>query len=267
VADYTTSKSEDNQDPAGADGKTEFHALMLDRYDRAVNADKDNRLAYVDDLNFRAGNQWPTTLQKAREEDERPVLTINNIPQFIRQVTGDIRQNTPAIKVLPVDSGADKALAEILTGLIRNIEQQSHARYVYSSGADAAVSGGFGAWRIVTQYTDDDSFEQDIRIKPIQNALSVVWDPLATELNRSDANYCFVHYRLPKSEFQAQYPDASVTDFEISGDDTNAQQLRSWFDGEGVRVAEYWCKEPFTKKIAKLQDGSVIDVGEMSDEE
>ncbi len=253
-SDYST------QDPATeSDGKVAFHRMMLERYDRSCSADSDNRLAYIDDMRFRAGIQWPTSLQNQREQEDRPVLTINGTSQFVRQVTGDIRQNAPAIKVLPVDSGADKAVAEIYNGLIRNIEQQSHARYVYSTGADAAVSGGFGAWRIVTEYTDDDSFEQDIRIKPIQNALSVVWDPLATDLSKIDANFCFVHYRLPKSEFKAQYPDAICVDFETATDDSDAQALRSWFDGEGVRVAEYWCKEPVTKKICKLQDGSVID--------
>lgn len=260
---YSTAElPEDNPHDAG-----EFHKRMLDRYDRAISADQENRLAYVDDTRFRAGVQWPSNLQSQREQDDRPVLTINGIPQFVRQVTGDIRQNAPAIKVLPVDDGADKAVAEILNGLIRNIEQQSHARYVYSTGADAAVTGGFGAWRIVTEYTDDDSFEQDIRIKPIQNALSVIWDPLATELNKTDANYCFVHYRLPKSEFKAQYPNAICVDFEITSDDKDAVSLRSWFDGEGVRVAEYWCKEPVTKKICKLQSGEVIDCTDLDDAE
>lgn len=262
---YSTAETPD--EPNSKDGLTEFHRRMLDRYDRSIAADSENRLAAVDDLCFRAGVQWPSTLQAQREQDERPVLTINEIPKYVRQVTGDIRQNTPSIKVLPVDDGADKAIAEILNGLIRNIEQQSHARYVYSSGGDSAVTAGFGAWRIVTQYTDDDSFEQDIRIKPIQNALSVVWDPLSTEFNKSDGNFCFVHYRLPKSEFKAQYPDAAVVDFEVTQDDRDAASLRSWFDGEGVRVAEYWCKEPVTKKICKLQDGSVIDCGGLSDEQ
>ena len=253
-------------EPREADGTEEFLRRMLERYDRSVTADQENRLAAIDDLRFRSGIHWPTNLQNAREQDDRPVLTINQVPQFVRQVTGDIRQNTPQIKVMPVDSGADKDKAEIYNGLIRNIEQASHSKYVYSQGADQSVTAGFGAWRLVTDYTDDDSFEQDIRIKSIPNALSVVWDPLAIELNKSDANFCFVHYRLPKSEFKDQWPKATIIDFEIRSDDVDAQALRSWFDGEGVRVAEYWCKEPCTKKIAKLQTGEVIDCTDLDTE-
>lgn len=256
-----------DEPPKSDDDKDTFLKRALDRYERAVTADQDNRLAYIDDLRFRAGIQWPVELQRAREADDRPVLTNNEMPQFVRQVTGDVRQNTPAIKVAGVDGGSDKALAEIYTGLIRNIEQQSKAKYVYATGADAAVGGGFGAWRVVTQYTDDDSFEQDIRIKAIPNALSVIWDPLSIEIDKSDATYCFVHYRLPKSEFQEQYPGAICVDFEIRSDDVDGQTRRSWFDGEGVRVAEYWCKEPVTKKICKLQSGEVIDCTGMKPED
>lgn len=231
---------------------------MLDRYERAVSADQENRLAAIDDLRFRAGVQWPANLQKAREDADRPVLTINEIPQFVRQVTGDILMNTPAIKVMPVDSGADKDIAEIYNGIIRNVEQRSHAKHIYADGGKQAVEGGFGAWRIITKY-DDDSFDQDIWLEALRNALAVVWDPLATDFCRRDANFCFVHYRLPKKEFQLQYPKAMVVDFEVTGDDVDAVGLRNWFDGEGVRVAEYWCKEPFKKTIYQLVDGRVVD--------
>jgi hypothetical protein len=247
-----------DSDPKDADGKDEFIRRMLDRYERAVSADQENRLAAIDDLRFRSGVQWPANLQRAREDAERPVLTINEIPQFVRQVTGDILMNTPAIKVMPVDSGADKDLAEIFNGIIRNIEQRSHAKHVYADGGKQAVEGGFGAWRIVTKY-EDDSFDQDIWLESIRNALAVVWDPLAMDFCRRDANYCFVHYRLPKKEFKLQYPDAMVVDFDVTGDDTDAVGLRNWFDGEGVRVAEYWCKEPHKKTIYQLRDGRVVD--------
>lgn len=276
MADSLTYSTDGN--PEEADSQQEFFARMLDRYQRAVKADIENRLAATDDLRFRAGVQWPANLQKQREDSYRPVLTINQIPQFCRAVTGEIRQNTPSIKVKtakldpwPGESQdqrdlRSKALADVYSGLIRNIEQQSKARYVYSQGADGAVSAGWGAWRITTELPDDSVDEQEIMIKAIPDALSVVWDPLATELDRSDAKYCFVHYRLPKAAFREAYPHASTVDFDLRSDDVDAQNLRYWFDGEGVRVAEYWVHEPTTKLICKLQDGSVIDCTDLDEQ-
>lgn len=271
MASYTAEdKRNAGGEPAdgGEGGKNDATALrrMIEKYDRAVTADLQNRLDYIDDVRFRVGDQWPAALKSDRENSGRPVITVNKIPQFVRQITGDVRQNSPSIKVMPFEGG-DKDIAEIYNGLIRNIEQQSHAKYIYSQGADSSVTGGWGAWRITSQYSDDDSFEQDLRIKAIPNALSVVWDPMSQEQSKSDANYCFVHYRLSRAEFKEQWPDATCGDFQVTGDDPDAQLLASWFDQDGIRLAEYWCKEPYTRTICKLQSGLTIDCTDMEPEE
>lgn len=233
--------------------------LMRERFDRAVRLDEDNRRHMLEDLKFEAGEQWPTNVKDDREKDGRPCLTIPRTSQFKRQITGDIRLNKPAIKVRPVDDKADKKTAEVINGLIRNIEDQSRASYVYAIGAENSVTCGQGACRIVTQYADDDSFEQDIRIKAIPNALSVVWDNTAIEPDKSDAEYCFVHYRMSKREGKRTYPDATLIDFEVTGDDVDASRTRDWFSDDDFRVAEYWCKKPYKKTLYKLLDGRVLD--------
>lgn len=241
-----------------------FLKLMRERFDRDVRADTENRQAMVEDLKFEAGDQWPTNVRADREKDGRPCLTIPRTSQFKRQITGDVRLNKPAIKVRPVDDKADKKTAEILNGLIRNIEDQSRAAYVYAVGADNSVICGLGAWRIVTEYTDDDAFEQDIRIKSIPNALSVVWDHNAIEPDKSDATHCFVHYRMAKREARNLYPKAALTDFEITGDDVDAERTRDWYSEDDLRVAEYWCKKPYKKTLYKLSDGRVLDEAGMT---
>src|SRR4051812_7791501 len=93
-------------------------------YQECVEAESVNRSDALDDLRFaRLGEQWPAQIRNARERANRPCLTINRLPAFIRQVVNDARQNKPSIKVHPVDSGADLATAKVLDGLIRNIEQ------------------------------------------------------------------------------------------------------------------------------------------------
>lgn len=246
-------------DELKAKDEAEFLKLALERFDRDVRADQDNRVKMLEDLKFEAGDQWPEAVRADREKDGRPCLTIPRTSQFKRQITGDIRLNKPSIKVRPVDGQADKKTAEILNGLIRNIEDQSRAGYVYSVGADCSVTCGIGAWRIVTEYSDDDGFEQDIRIKSIPNALSVVWDNNAVEPDKDDASHCFVHYRMSKREVKARYPDAALIDFQVSGDDPEATRAADWYDTDSMRVAEYWVKKPYRKTIYKLSDGRTVD--------
>jgi hypothetical protein len=249
----------DQQDELKAKTDDEFLKLAIERFDRDVRADQDNRVKMLEDLKFEAGDQWPEAVRADREKDGRPCLTIPRTSQFKRQITGDVRLNKPSIKVRPVDGMADKKTAEILNGLIRNIEDQSRAGYVYSVGADNSVTCGIGAWRIVTEYSNDDAFEQDIRIKSIPNALSVVWDSNAVEPDKSDASHCFIHYRMSKREVKARYPEASLIDFAVTGDEPEATRAADWYDTDSMRVAEYWVKKPYRKNIYKLSDGRTVD--------
>ena len=98
----------------------------------------------------------------------------------------------PSVKVLPAKDGATKEAAEIFKGIIRNIEQQSIARAAYTKAAENAAQAGIGGWRVVTQYSSDDSFDQDIRIKRINDPFQILVDPLAQEPDKSDMRYGFV---------------------------------------------------------------------------
>lgn len=214
-----------------------------------------------EDLRFVAGEQWHHQDREQRRTDGRPALTINRMPQFIRQVTGDIRLNRPSIKVRPVDSGADKPLAKTLTGLIRNIEYQSKAMQAYVTAAESAARCGIGHFRIVTEFSDDSSFEQDIRIKRITDPFAVLWDPFAEEHDRSDANWVFVLSEVDIDAFKEQYPAASTEGWEKR---EHSHDAGLWQTKETITVAEYWRKEAVKKTLALLQDGSTVDTTDLT---
>ena len=75
--------------------------------------------------------RWRCT---SRRDEQRPILTVNKCPQFVRQVTGDIRQLRPAIHVVPVDEKANDTLAvDVLPEMVRYIERRSDAKAHYFS--------------------------------------------------------------------------------------------------------------------------------------
>lgn len=238
------------------------------RYQKAIDADQDNRDAATEDLEFLAGGQWPDEIVRERNEDGRPVLTINRMPQFVRQVTGDMRQNRPAISVRPADDLADDDIADVFSGTIRNIEYASDATSAYLAAGEGAAQCGIGHFRIVTEYSSDDTFEQDIRIKRIRDSFSVTWDPHAVEPTRSDARYCFVEEPLDIPTFKARYPDAQTAgwDFQNRSNSTRGHSsIGDWLTHETVRVAEYWTVEKEERTLALLADNRVIDVTDIKD--
>lgn len=211
---------------------------VIDRFKEASDAVETEYQEALADLTFVAGDQWPGDIKAQRESDGRPCLTINKVAVFADGVIGDIRQNEPMIKVKPVDSEGDVKTAEIFTGLIKNIEVQSDAEIAYDTAAESAVICGYGAFRISTEYADDKGFDQNIVIRRIKNPFTVMWDPGAQAWDKSDARYCIVTERVPKDQFQADYPDASLIPFEGSKD-----TALKWGDDKSIRVAEYWKKE------------------------
>lgn len=223
----------------------------------AQDAETDNRKAYEDDVSFaRHEEQWPSDILKQREADGRPTLTISKMNAFIRQVVNDARQNKPAIKVHPADSGADPETAEVINGLIRNIEYTSNADTAYDTAMECAVSGGFGYWRIGLDYAYEDSFDMDLSIERIANPLSVYGDPYSTAADSSDWMDAFVVDVLSKDQFKAKHGETkTVRDWE----DTSWGE-EGWRIGNDVTVAEWWHREQAEIKVQQflnVQSGEV----------
>jgi hypothetical protein len=225
---------------------------------RIEEAEADNRKTYLEDYRFaRDGQQWPDKIVSQREAEGRPVLTINKMTAFIRQVVNDARQNKPSIKVHPADSGADPEVAEVYNGLIRNIEYSSHADVAYDTATECAVTGGFGYLRIGLDYAYDDSFDLDITIKRVANPLSVYGDPNSGEAGSLDWDVSFVVDKLSTAQFETQYGDKAQA---VDWDDaawTGAGE--SWRTENSVLVAEWWSREKVDKPIVQLSDGTILD--------
>lgn len=232
---------------------SELLSEALKQFKLCQDAEDENRAAALDDLKFaRLGEQWPDAVKKQREQQGRPCLTINRMPAFIRQVVNDSRQNKPTIKFQPVEDG-DVETAEVMNGLMRNIEYSSNADIAYDTAIDFAVSMGFGYIRVDTDYSYDDAFTQDIKILQVPNPFCVYGDPLSTSADGSDWKVAFITDTLKESDFKAKYPKAKSASIDAEGD------ALDWFGDEGIRVAEWWTKEELPAKIYKLSDGTVTN--------
>lgn len=232
------------------------------RFQIAEEAEHDLRRLALEDLEFRAGDQWPQREKANREADGRPCLVINRIPQFIQQVTNDQRQNRPSIKVHAVDNDADIETAKIYQGLIRHIEANSNADVAYDTAFDGAVTGGFGFLRVLTGYVSPTSFDQEILIKRIRNPFSVLLDPFHQEPDGSDANWAFVFEDISRDDYNAKYGESKLASTE--GWDMLGNQAPAWMSSKGCRVTEYFYKEFEERDICLLSTGDVVLKAELA---
>lgn len=241
--------------PDGYDDEAAFIKEARERFQRAVDFDRENRDQGIEDLKFYAGEQWDTEAQAARKG--RPMLIINSLPSFVAQVVGDIRINRPAIRVRPADDG-DKDLAEVREGLIRAIERDSDAQGVYVNAANNQVACGIGNFRIGLKYASNDGFDRDLIIQAIPNAFAVTWDPYATERTAKDATHCFVSDMVPRKDFETQYDSVLDSGLEVPLHDTDG-----WYSQDSVRITEYWLIKTTRVDLAMLEGGSVVKASEV----
>jgi len=236
----------------------QVHLRAMRRFEQVE--DKEQRKLSVEDMRFAhvQGGQWDEAAVEKRLN--RPMFTINRIEPAIDQIVGNQRQNRVSIKIRPVSDGADEKTAKIFNGLIRNIESSSNATNSYDSAFDESLAGGYGGWRILTEYSDDDVFEQDLKVMPIKSAASSLYFGPSEEYDKRDAPYAFLVTNMPKSEFEHEFRGKQALSF--AEDVYSRGGCDDWFQGDTVRVAEYWEKVPVTKRIALLSDGTVIDQDE-----
>lgn len=228
-------------------------AEAKERFEYALSRSSENREKARDDIRFAAASpddpwQWDQRDAKTRELQMRPMLTINKMPQHIRQVTNDIRQNRPSIRFRPADNKADPEVADILMGLVRHIEANSDADVAYDTAAENAVTHGLGYARIVTDYIREDSFDQDIYIRRIKNVFHCYDDPDIQDPAGADRRFFFIEEMIDEKDFKAQYPDATQIDWNFTD---------SWFGGDKkVRVVEYFSVEEKERTLCLWADGS-----------
>lgn len=233
----------------------DIYTEALEDFERAISAEADNRRDALDDIRFaRLSEQWPDEVAEDRKRDGRPCLTINKLPTYIRQVVNDARINKPSIQCHPVDDGSDVRTAEILDGLIRNIQVISSADIAYDTAIDSAVTGGFGYLRIVTDYARDDTFDLDIMFKRVANPFTIYGDPDAEAGDGSDWNKAFVTEWISQEEFKRRWPDVDVVGWKagVTGD-----EQKNWIDDDRIRVAEYWVRKEVEREIVQLKNGQV----------
>jgi hypothetical protein len=227
-----------------------------DRFKYCEEWESTARQRFVDDLKFANGDadnhyQWPDELYSSRDLEQRPCLTINKTRQHCLNIINDAKQNKPSVKIKPVGNEATYEASQVYEGVVRRIEYQSNAQAAYDSATSYQVQAGIGYWRIVTDFSGDDSFDQEIFIRRMKDPLCVYLDPDISEVDGSDAGFGFIFDDMPRDEFERQYPQYKdkVGQAALGNND-------GWIDEDHVRVCEYYRRVEKKDRLMAMTDPS-----------
>lgn len=210
-------------------------------------------------LNFINGDQWDAQLRNNRVSGGLPVLTVNVLKPFLRQITNEARQNIPSIQIDPKDDSASADNAETIADLIRAIEQQSNAPTAYDQASWYAAASGIGYIRVITDYESPDTFEQKLIIKHVEDPATVLMDPAHKALDGSDAEWCFVTTCMSKDDYIRQFggskkAQALMKKVGLAGKGWSTPPGYSVRSKEEIIIAEYYWKEYTDVTLYKILD-------------
>ena len=167
-------------------------------------------------LKYAAGDQWDEGVAAERKRQGMPTVTVPILHSYITRIVNDFRKN-------PIGMGVefeDENIADVLSGLLRQIEHSSRGEEVYESAHQHQVSAGLGWVRVGLEYKDDESTDLDIKIYKVTDPGSCWIDPFHTLPDGSDARYgAHVSY-ISKEEAESYGEDynTAVCDVDLYGD-------------------------------------------------
>lgn len=231
------------------------------------------------DDQFVAGVQWEEVVKKEREEDRRPVLTYNLLRSFVRQITNKARQERTQVKVIPVESnrGADPrienlqgtkdySMADVYSGIIKNIEHVSRADQAYDTALKHAADHGFGYFYLMNEYSPTNPFVQELKIYRVKNSYGIYMDPDAQEADYRDAQDAFMFTSIRRSTFEAKWPEAAAIEFVGP---SSGSSYEGWYDSDSLRLAQYFWIDWRDDEVLQLSNDMVVyhsDVENILDE-
>jgi hypothetical protein len=228
-----------------------------ERFKVAEEVEAANRLLAVEDLEFADGQQWPDDIYNLRKVQRRPTLTINLTETAVKRVVNNMKEQRPRIKVHPV-SDATVDDARVVAGLIRHIETRSNASVAYDTAGESAVRIGWGYFRIVGEYADERSFEQELAIKMVRNTLTGYIDSGAVLPDGSDMDWFIFTEKMKRQEFKRRYPDEPLNDWTSGGPGDSIK----WDSRKELRLAEYYRIKHVKDTLYKLTNGAAVYASE-----
>ena len=226
------------------------------RLSKGLAAESRNRQRAKEDRRIRFGYDiWPEALRREREQANLPSLTFNLVDPSVRKIINDHKLADITLHVVPADGG-DKKTADIIGGIVRQIEQDSDAESAQDWALDCAVTGNVGYFEVVPEYASEGSFQQIIKVKRIFNPDSVTLDSSTDDASGEGAKWA-IRTMAPISdqEFKAKYPRSKGKDDFVASE--IGDSVDDWYSKEGVRLAKYYRVNETPVTLYQFADGTI----------
>lgn len=188
----------------------------------------------------------------------RPQLEFNTLASRVARLLGEFAKAEPDIMVTAddqdkVDWVTLKVIEQHLRHVLLDIDNH-HTRYqVYKD----LLIGGFSVLKVLTDYANPMSMDQVIKFERAEPTLCV-FDKLARYSHKGDGMYCAELFPRSREEFEAEYPDVSLSTVSFKRNFSGFQWSYVNDNSEILLIADYYEKKKIEKTIVQVRDGKVM---------
>lgn len=232
------------------------HEEALKLIDKAYSDTSDLREMCANDNYFATVSQWDDDVCEFSTTEYRG--QFDTLTRSIRTVKGEMLQRPVEVKFRPkTDSPQSKSASDFIQKMYRASSRNNSAREAVDVAIDGQLITGIGAWRICTEYEDEqslESFEQKITRKPIHEAYNtVLFDPAATRKDKSDASWVCVLTSFTEDSYKAFLKSIGEDENRTQNSVKNPRKGMVWSSPKKIFIAEFYERETTKKKICIVQ--------------
>lgn len=202
---------------------------------------------------------------------KKPNIEFNILEAYINRRIGEFAEHEPSLQVRAADGLTTQQIDEKLIKTIEVVE--GHIRDIIDSSSNDGLitnlyrdtmGGGFSVAEVYTDYINDLSFEQCIKVERVFDPTLCGFDPLARQSHKGDGDYCFKIVPRTKEDFEAEYGKESTQGLTFTRDFQTGSFNWSYLNEQQGKYNKillecwYYQKERKREKIAKLSNGAVI---------
>ena len=197
---------------------------------------------------------------------QKPPIEFNILEAIISRLRGEFAKQEPSISVRAADGIRVDTLTPEFLNTLEVLE--AHLREIFFDATNDSLeyniysdllAGGYSVVEIFTDYINEMSFEQKIKVERVFDPTLTGFDPLARESHKGDGRYCFKIVPWTIQEFKEEFPDFNTTGFNFT---RNLTSNFNWSyknaEQDIVLVCDYYEKKDKKVTIVKLSNGHNI---------
>lgn len=242
MADTILAESDIDEGGAEADTKRlrAVHDRMMTRADEIMPPQIPDRAKSLRDRRFVTieGAQWEDEWAEQFENVPRP--EVDKITERLEKIETDYRENRLSVDFIPGDDATDDDAANLLDGMYRADMAHFKSQEALDNAFQEGIRGGFGAWRLSTDYADPYDPDSDCqRVNPgiaIVDADQSVYFYGGNRYDASDAEAAFIISANLRSIAEDKWGPSAVDSWPL----LKWRWIWEWYTPDVVYEAEYY---------------------------